>query len=294
MIDIFRKLGLAHLVGRFRLAKIWLCLLVGMSTLFGWLLAAGRFSLSGLLLGLGIFLLAMGGATLNSWQDRLQDGRMRRTRSRPMVREEFSAGQALFQAFLLIITGVLVIHKTASFYAAIFALLGVVLYNAVYTPLKKRSLFAIFPGAVCGAVPPCVGWIGGGGSVNAINFLLLFGLFFLWQMPHFWLVMLMHRQDYINGPYPSLLDRFPDVVIKGFFLPWIGSLLLVMMSFPVVSGQGVVWVRWLIGLNCLLLGGMFALQLGGKQRPDYKMLFMALNLALILHMGGVSLAVLIG
>ena len=144
---------------------------------------------------------------------------------------------------------VITITSTSSLYAALFGLAGLVLYNFVYTPLKKRSLFAIFPGAVCGAIPPCVGWIGGGGSVNAYSFLLLFGLFFLWQMPHFWLVMLMHREDYIGGPYPSLLDRFSDVVVKGFFLPWIGSLLVVMMFFPIVSGHGVIWVRWLIRNN---------------------------------------------
>lgn len=281
-----------YLAGRLRLAKIWLCLLVGLSTLFGYLMAAGSFSVAGLLLGGGVFLLASGGATLNSWQERLLDRRMQRTRSRPMARGEFSASQALTQAVLLVAGGFWLISGAASVSAACFALGGLLIYNFVYTPLKTKSLFALFPGAVCGAVPPCVGWIGGGGWLNAYNFWLLFGLFFLWQIPHFWLVMLKHRNDYIGGPYPSLLDRFPDTIVKGFFLPWLGSLLVVMMLFPLVAGQGLVWVRWGIILNCLLLGGLFVFQLGGKSRPDYTVLFMALNLALIFHMAIVTLALL--
>lgn len=293
MVDRERKKGLMNFIGRFRLAKFWLCLLVGLSTLFGYLMAAGQFSWSGFVLGSGIFLLAMGGATLNSQQERLLDSRMQRTQLRPMVLGEFSEKQAYFQAFLLIIFGMFCIYRASFFYAAVLSLAGIILYNFVYTPLKKKTVFALFPGAVCGAVPPCVGWLGGGGSVNAYSFLLLFSLFFLWQIPHFWLVMLMHRKDYIDGPYRSLLERFSDVVIKGFFLPWIGSLLIVMLYFPVVAGQGVLWLRWLIVINCLVLGGLFVFQLARKTRPDYKLLFIALNSALVFHMGGVSLAVLL-
>lgn len=282
-----------HLFARFRLAKIWLCLLVGLSTLFGYLMAAGEVSFTGFFLGGGIFLLATGGATLNSYQERLHDSKMQRTNSRPMVIGEFSGTQALLQAFLLLGAGWAVIAYSGSFFAAFFALCGIVLYNFVYTPLKKISIFALFPGAVCGAIPPCVGWIGGGGGMYAYAFWLVFWLFFLWQIPHFWLVMLMHRDDYVGGPYPSLLDRFSEVIIKGFFLPWIGALLVIMMYFPIVSGQGILWFEWTIIINCLVLGMIFVYELGTKLQPNYRMLFIVLNCALIIHMAVVSLAVLI-
>lgn len=105
--------------------------------------------------------------------------------------------------------------------------------------------------------------------------------------------MLMHRDDYVGGPYPSLLDRFSEVIIKGFFLPWIGALLVIMMYFPIVSGQGILWFEWTIIINCLVLGMIFVYELGTKLRPNYRMLFIVLNCALIIHMAVVSLAVLI-
>ena len=286
------NVGFDHLLGRLKLAKVWLCLLVGLSALFGFLMAAGKFSFSGGSLALGIFFLAMGGATLNSWQEKATDSKMTRTRKRPMVRGEFSGGQALMQATLLLTVGT-VLAAIASISAALFALIGLILYNLIYTPLKKKSLLAIFPGAVCGAVPPCAGWLAGGGGIDDYRFWLLFVLFFLWQIPHFWLVMLMHREDYIGGPYPSLLDIFPDGVVKGFFLPWVGSLLIAMLLFSLLPGEGYAGTRWLVILNCLLLGGMFLFQLVRRKRPAYKVLFIALNLSLMVHMGVISLASLL-
>ena len=217
--DRIRHMKLHQITGRFQLAKIRLCLLIGLSALFGFLMAAGELSVLGILLAIGIFLLAMGGATLNSWQERALDSRMQRTRKRPMAVGEFSSRQAFIQASLLIVGGWLILAGTASFSVALFALTGLVIYNMVYTPLKRKSQLAIFPGAVCGAIPPCVGWLGGGGSLYDYHFWLLFGLFFLWQMPHFWLVMMMHQKDYIKGPYPSLLDQFPTWRSRVFSYP---------------------------------------------------------------------------
>lgn len=279
---------------RFRLAKIWLSLLVGLSTLFGSMMASEKLSITGGFLGVGVYLLAMGGATLNSWQEREPDGHMQRTRRRPMVKREFSDRQALVQASLLIAIGCIILVCSASFFSAFFALAGLVIYNLVYTPLKKKSLFAIFPGAVCGAIPPCVGWIGVGGGVNDYRFWLLFGLFFLWQIPHFWLVMMMYPEDYTQGPNPSLLDKFPQKAVKFFFIPWIGSLLVTMLLFMFQPNPGVISFSWLIVFNCTVLGGLFVFQLGIQKQPAYRLLFIALNMALVVHMGVVSLAILTG
>ena len=285
--------GLNRLAGRLRLAKIWLCLLIGLSTLFGYLMARGELRLAGLATSLGIFFLAMGEATFNSYQERELDACMARTRNRPLVRKEFNARQAIAQAILLVLTGTLLIwSSTASLLATLLGLSGIVLYNLVYTPMKRRSLLAILPGAVCGALPPCVGWVSGGGEVTAYNFWLLFALFFLWQIPHFWLVMLMHKQDYQNGLFPSLLDRFPDGVIRGFFIPWVGSLLAVMLLYSFLPGHGFIVGRWWLMANCLLLAMFFLFQLGKKRKPAYRFLFVALNVSLLLHMGVVSAAML--
>lgn len=291
--NLLQKSGFDRLLGRLRLAKVWLCLLIGTSTLFGYLMVRGAITVEGVLISLGIFLLSMGGATVNSCQERAVDKKMERTRNRPMARGEFSLFQAGMQGGLLLAGGLIAIYfGSASILAVFLAGSGIALYNLVYTPLKKQSLFAIFPGAVCGAIPPCVGWIGGGGDVADYRFWLLFVLFFLWQIPHFWLVMLMHRQDYRRGVFPSLLDRFPDGVVKGFFVPWVGSLLTIMLLFAILPDQGLAGARWWIVINCLVLGTLFLFQFSSRQQPAYRLLFVTLNISLVVHMGAVSVGLL--
>ena len=83
------------------------------------------------------------------------------------------------------------------------------------------------------------------------------------------------------------------MAVKGFFIPWIGSLLTAMILFVLIPELEMAVAKLLIILNCSLLGGLFILQLGTKTRPEYRLLFLALNFALIVHMSIVSLAVLL-
>ncbi|WP_457576299.1 UbiA family prenyltransferase [Desulfomarina sp.] len=271
------------------LAKIVLCSLIGCSALFGYLLAASDVSSSAFITGLGIFFLAAGCGTLNSIQERRLDRFFARTRKRPLAEGRVGVSFSFFQAIVLCVGGLLLLWSvSANFLPLFIALLAVVLYNGVYTPLKRRTVLAIIPGAVCGALPPCIGWLVGGGRPLAFEAFLLFFLLFLWQVPHFWLILLRHGEDYKKNIIPSFFSLFGENVIKRFFVTWIGSLAAVMILFTVLPTANQVVVRFLVLINGLVLLSCFFSGLAGEGPSRYRHLFGVLNFSLLFHMVIVS------
>ena len=94
------------------------------------------------------------------------------------------------------------------------SLIAVVLYNMLYTRLKKRTIAAIIPGAISGALPPYIGWTSAGGDPFSGTALLLSVLFILWQVPHSLLILLRHKDDYLHNALPSLVKILPESSLK--------------------------------------------------------------------------------
>ncbi len=269
------------------LAKIVLCSLIGCSALFGYFLAASDISGGAFITGFGIFFLAAGCGTLNSIQERHLDRLFVRTRKRPLPEGRIGVSFSFFQAIVLCVGGMLFLWSVSTDFLPLFvAFLAVVLYNGVYTPLKRLTVLAIFPGAVCGALPPYIGWLAGGGKPLAFEALLLFSLLFLWQVPHFWLILLRHGEDYKKNIIPSFFSIFGEKVIKRLFVTWIGSLAAVMILFTVLPAGNI--VRFLVVLNGLALLSCFFSGLTGKGPLRYRQLFGVLNFSLLFHMVIVS------
>jgi heme o synthase len=218
-----------------RMAKLPLAAFIGLSTLFGAIVAAGRPTLEIVPVVLGVFLVACGGATLNSLQERTLDGTMRRTRDRPLPAGKVRPREALWQALLLIAAGILLQALVCEdHWSLLLTATAVVFYNGVYTPLKTRSTMAIIPGLISGALPPYIGWIGGGGEFLAFPAILLIFLLVLWQVPHFHLILLANQEDYHLSTLPHLLRRLSEAGLRRLFIPWVGALACVMMMFAVV------------------------------------------------------------
>ncbi len=267
------------------LAKAPLCLLVGYSALFGFFLADPTVSVRALLTGVGLFLLATGAATLNSIQEHHIDAHMERTKERPLPRKAVSLSRAGFQAILLLGAGIVVLNAVSpTIFPLCVAVFALVLYNGIYTPLKQQSVLAIVPGAVCGALPPYIGWLVAGGGKTGFEPSLLITLMVLWQVPHFWLVLLHHREDYKSGVIPSLFSLFQEETIRRFFITWIGGLVSVMILFTILPSISGSVIRILIILNSFSLLGCFFLRFRSKQRNNYILLFVLLNGSLFLHM----------
>ncbi len=281
----FLKTRLQALHYRLQLSKFQLCLLIGCSTLFGFILADPVIKMKTLVSGCAVFVLAMGAATLNSLQECRLDSELPRTSKRPLPKGLLFPRQAGFQALILCCAGLLLLFLTTkTIWPAMTAFLAVFLYNGIYTPLKQKTVLAIIPGAVCGAMPPYIGWLAGGGGAFSYAAMLLLALFILWQIPHFWLVLLNFQEEYTGSRLPHFLQLFGENSLKRFFITWLGALVLVMfmfigLSFPV----GLLWRALIIANGCLLLGA-FIYGLALRKTTDYRTLFIILNLSLLVHM----------
>lgn len=151
----------------------------------------------------GVLAAAMGASALNQMQDRSYDARMERTRRRPIPRGAVRPSAAAAAGVFLVLLGAAVLALAHNVAAASLAAAAVLWYNALYAWLKRRWALAVIPGALIGALPPVIGWVSAGGAPWDAGALALALFFFLWQVPHFWLLALARAADYERVGLPS-------------------------------------------------------------------------------------------
>ena len=193
------------------LSKPRLNLLVVASTLVGYAMAPGEplgvLRVCGLLLGTG--LVAGGASAFNQVLERDLDALMRRTRTRPMPDQRLQPIEGVLFGTAITLIGVLLIVASSNLLAAAVALATLLSYAAIYTPLKRRTSFGTVIGAIPGALPPIIGWAAVNGALPAQAW-TLFGIMFLWQLPHFLAIAWMYREDYARAGFPMLPVLEPD------------------------------------------------------------------------------------
>ena len=143
----------------------------------------------------GTALTCSGAMALNEWWEVELDRRMERTRRRPMVTGELGLGQGLAIGLALASAGTLVLAALVNVLTAAVGAAIVAMYLLVYTPLKTRSSLCTLAGAVCGGLPPLMGWTAVTGRIG-FGGLALAALLFLWQIPHFLALSWIYRDDY--------------------------------------------------------------------------------------------------
>jgi protoheme IX farnesyltransferase len=193
------------------LAKPRLNLLVVVSAVAGYAMAHGDTTnlavLGWMVVGTG--LVSGGAAAINQVIERDTDGLMRRTRLRPLPDGRLSAIEGLAFAGILSVVGLLVLAAGVNRLSAVVALATLASYAIVYTPLKKRTSFATVIGAIPGALPPVIGWAAAENALSQGAW-VLFGILFLWQLPHFLAIAWMYREDYARAGLPMLPVIEPD------------------------------------------------------------------------------------
>ena len=212
---------------------------VALSALAGYGLFSGTFTLQALMLTLGVFLMSCGSGALNHWQERKTDALMPRTSQRPIPSGKISAATGLLITFGYLLAGSFVLILTNPVIALVLSWATLFFYNLVYTPLKKVSAFAVIPGSMVGALPPMIGWTAAGGYIFAESIIIVAAFFFIGQIPHFWLLLLLFGKQYKLAGLPSLTDIFSDNQIKRITYTWvlttIASALLVLL-FVIQNG----------------------------------------------------------
>ena len=157
----------------------------------------------------GTALVAGGAAALNQVSERETDALMRRTRNRPLAAGRMGVLEGTLFGTILSAVGLVELAVAVNPLACEVAALTLVSYVLVYTPLKRRTSLATLVGAIPGALPPVIGWAAATGSVT-LPALVLFGISFLWQMPHFLAIAWLYRDDYAAAGIPLLPVLEPD------------------------------------------------------------------------------------
>ena len=152
----------------------------------------------------------VGGAAgvLNQYIERRYDGLMKRTERRPLPAGHIRPNSAFLFGIILALSGILYLSLTANIVAGTLAILTLLIYLFLYTPLKRQTPFATVIGGVPGALPPLIGWAVVRGTVSIEAWSLFFILFF-WQMPHFLSLAWMYRKDYARAGYQLLVVSDP-------------------------------------------------------------------------------------
>lgn len=193
------------------LAKPRLNAMVVASSIAGYLMGHGNTwdVITMLSLVAGTALVASGASAFNQVYERGTDALMLRTRLRPMADRRVSPEDALLFATVLSVAGLLLLAFGANLLSALVALATLISYAAIYTPLKSRTSFSTVIGAIPGALPPVIGWAAATNDLSRGAW-VLFGIVFLWQLPHFLAIAWMHREDYARAGFPMLPVIEPD------------------------------------------------------------------------------------
>jgi len=231
-----------------------------------------------------LFLLCLGSATLNNYQDREIDTQLGRTRGRPLVRREISSRAALLQAAALILAGTVgLFFASGSLALPLMGLIAVGFYNGIYTPLKKKTTLAIIPGAVCGMLPVLMGWMAAGGELGSPKLWILMVVFGVWQLPHFWLVVLAHREDYRASNIPNMLRILSQRQLRQLVFVWVAAFLVLTLCLPLYGVILSETAAWILFANALILATVFGICLQGDG-DRYRVLFRHLSLSLAIVM----------
>jgi protoheme IX farnesyltransferase len=272
------------------LSKFGIVLLVLVSAAAGFMLRAPLGAdfpwAHGLVLLLGVMLLSSGASALNQVQERDRDALMARTAGRPLPSGRISHAQGLIFAMVATATGAVVLWVGIGRTAGILGLIAAVFYNAVYTPwLKPTSAFAAVPGAIPGSIPPVIGWVAAGGGLTDGGAIILCGILFLWQMPHFWALALRYRADYASGGFPMVSDVVGVEGTARLILLYASGLTVWSLAVPIFGVGGALLVlAALLGGRLMWLAAKFARK--PHDQRGWLSLFLFSNFYLLLLFAG--------
>ncbi|MBX3225834.1 MAG: heme o synthase [Labilithrix sp.] len=232
----------------------------------------------------GLALIVSGANALNMYIERNIDGRMDRTKNRPLPSGRLQPRVALWFGVVTSAVAVPVLAVGANALTALLAVIANLLYVLAYTPLKQHSHYALHVGAIPGAIPPLLGWTAGTGRIDAAG-IILFAVLFLWQIPHFIAITLFRKADYARAGLVVMPNVTGELAARHTIVRWIfalvaASLLIVPLGlagrgylfaatvlgavffiwgcYGLRAGSGTKWAKSLFGISILYLMLLFA------------------------------------
>ena len=261
--------------------KVRLNVFVLITTLFGFFLAAkgleGGMSTRWILLLhtlIGTAAAAFGSAAFNQLMEIEDDARMERTADRPLPSRRMGVVKGFVIGWGLAAFGVIHLAAKVSPVAAVLAAITIATYVFVYTPMKKWHSSNTIVGAVPGAIPPLIGWVGAEGAWEAGGGWFLFALLFFWQLPHFVAISWLCREDYEEAGYQMWSNC--DVSGRKSARLFIGFSICLMVL--VILGSWLGFFPWLVAilhtpLVIFLMVPVLNYKASGERGPDKEGLF---------------------
>ncbi|MFO7827935.1 MAG: protoheme IX farnesyltransferase [Bacteroidales bacterium] len=236
-----------------KLIRLGVSLAVTFSAATGYIVASRTIESELFLTLTGVLLLSGGASALNQYQERKTDALMNRTMGRPIPSGKITPLTGLMISLLLCFSGIVVLFIYAGYTPALLGIFNLIWYNGLYTHLKKKTAFAVVPGSLTGVTPILIGWSAAGG--NLLNPVIIFISFFIymWQIPHFWLLLIRYSDDYKKAGLGSLskslsLNQSKRIVfawiigtaITSLLLPYFGIIQSVLLIFILIIAT--IWV----------------------------------------------------
>ena len=261
------------------LTKARLSLMVVFTTAIGYVVgAAGRPIGWGLLFAvLGTSLAAASAGALNQWMESDVDRLMERTRNRPLPAGRMRPVQALWVGIALGVLGVGELLLTLPRMAAWLALATIGVYLVLYTPLKRKSAWCTYVGAVSGAIPPVIGW-SAAEPTEAWGGWVLFGILFLWQIPHFLAIAWMYRDEYRGAGFVMIKSDDEDGFVTALQAFCFALALSAVTLIPAWIGQASALYRGgAVLLNLLFCGSALVFLLERSRVSARRLFFMSIT-----------------
>lgn len=273
--QLMPALLLSKLKAYYELMKFRLSFLVAFSCGFGYILGNyGVINWAHLsILCLGGFLVSGASITINQIIEKDLDKLMTRTMNRPLPTGRVSVQEAAIFSLVVAGIGISILLAYTNLLTSMLAIVSMILYSFVYTPLKRVGPIAVFVGAIPGALPPLLGWTAATGMISH-EALIIFGIQFIWQFPHFWAIAWVADEDYKKAGFKLLpvsgkkdLNTAIQIMIYTLFLIPLG---LLPAKFG-ITGMDSAIVVTICGV--LFLSQTFALMKNGNRKSALRIMF---------------------
>lgn len=256
------------------LTKFKLSFVVSLSLVFGFILSKNSIDLSIINPFLAVLLLALGVSALNQVQEYKEDALMPRTKNRPIASKAISPQQGFVISSTLIILGFIFIYITLDLLGIFLFAFVVLMYNLLYTKAKKITIYAAVFGAILGVIPPLIGWLSAQGNLNDLGFIALGLFYFIWQIPHFWLLTLKYHKEYEKASFPTVVKRFGIEGLERITFIWLLLTLIAGMFLTIIfSTESIIITSLLIIINLYTLYLIFSL----RKTHNYLHTFIGIN-----------------
>ena len=202
----------------------------------------------------GTVMVVMAANALNCYLERESDKHMARTKNRPLPAGRMAPMAALWFGVTFAVISIPMLTLLVNPVTGFLATSALIMYVWIYTPMKRLSPQALMVGAVPGALPPLMGWTAVTGRVELPG-LVLFGILFVWQLPHFVAITVYRRQEYERAGIKTLMGMHGEGMAKAYIIFWTlallpVSLLLVPLDFAgyiylgIASVLGIIFIVW--------------------------------------------------